>query len=89
MPFDGISVVLDSLGEVASLHIHSFNSVPTLLLLQLVSQGLLHADSFEVEERDETLVLASVAHDMVGISSIVIHVNLMTDHITHSTHLHL
>jgi hypothetical protein len=89
MPLNGVSIVLDSLSEVSTFHIHGFYSESTLFFLQLVRQGLFHADSFEVEEGNQAFILASVAHDMVSVVAVVIDVDLVADHITNRTHFHL
>ncbi len=53
--------------QVSVLDVHVLESIALLLLIELIEEGLLPVDTFDVKNRDEALVTAFVAHEVVHI----------------------
>ena len=51
------------------LNVHVLKPVPLLLAVQLVKQGLFQVYSFDIQNHDETFVIALVAEHMEHVSA--------------------
>jgi len=78
---DGVSVVEDSADEGALLDVQIFQTVKLLSSVQLVKDDLLERLALEVEHRDQAVVVALVTHDVIAVSTLPIHVQVLDNEV--------
>ena len=87
MSLDCVSVVLDSLDQLALLDVHCFHTETAFFLLQLVVHDFLKTHALKAEQTDQTVVFALVGEDVVRVQALIVEVELVEDHVTWSSHL--
>ena len=68
VPLDRVGVVLDCRVKLAVFNIDGFHTIAVLLFLKLVVHDSLEADLVVVEQAEETVQVALVAHDVVAVA---------------------
>ena len=81
MALHGVGVVEDRGHQVPVLDVHVLEPVTLLLTVQLVEQGLLQVDPLDIQNHDETLVVALVAEHVEHVPPRVVHVHLLMNDI--------
>jgi len=81
MSFDSIGIVEHGGDQVTMLDIHVFKSVPLLLTVQLIKQGLFQIDPLNIQNHSQTLVVPLVAQHMKHISPSIIYIDFLMYHI--------
>ena len=61
MSLNSVCIVKNSRNEMAMLDVHVLEPISLLLSVQLVEQSFLQIDSLNVEDLDQTLVVALIA----------------------------
>lgn len=69
------------------LDIQVFKPVPLLLFLKLVVQCFLQVDSLNVEDGNEAVIVALVAHNVKHVPVLIVHVHLLVDHVARGAHV--
>jgi hypothetical protein len=73
-------------GEGSMLDIHIFEFEIIFQLQKLIKKHFFKINSFDVKQDDHDIVVSLVAHVMVAVSTHVINVNFLLDHVFGSTH---
>jgi hypothetical protein len=81
--------MLDCLDQFSVFHIRSSDSILTFFLKELIIDNFLQADSLIVQQTNEAFPLSTVSHHMIGVITKIIDIELVENHITRSSHLHL
>ena len=81
MALHSVGVVEDGGHQVPVLDVHVLEPVALLLTVQLVEHGLLQVDPLDIQNHDETLVVALVAQHVEQVPPRVVHVHLLMDDI--------
>lgn len=81
MALHGVSIVEDRGHQVPVLDVHVLEPVTLLLTVQLVEQGLLQVDPLDIQNHDETLIVALVAEHVEHVPPRVVHVHLLMNDI--------
>jgi len=68
------------------LDIHIFEFEIIFQLQKLIKKHFFKINSFDVKQDDHDIVVSLVAHVMVAVSTHVINVNFLLDHVFRSTH---
>ena len=87
MSLDCVCVVEHSGHQMPMLDVHVLKSVSLLLPVQLIKQGLLQVNSLDIQNHDETLVVALVAKHMKHVSARIIHIDLLVNDIRWSSQI--
>jgi len=61
--------------EVTVLDVHVLESEVLLESVELIKQGLLEVGSLNVEDCNKAVIIASVAHEMVHVSQVVVNID--------------
>lgn len=86
VPLDRVRVVENLAAQVAVLDVHVLEPVLVFVSNQLVVKSLLEVHSLDVEENDGAVVVAAIAHAVVGVSVLDVDVDLLVDHICWGAH---
>lgn len=62
------------------LDVHILEAIAVLLHQQLVEEDLLEVDSFDVEHGDKTIHIALVAHHVITVTLLLVHIYVLVDH---------
>ena len=71
--------------QVAMLDVHVFEPIPLFLTVQLVEQGLLQINTFDVQDLNKALIVSLIGKEMEHSSTSVTHIELLVDHIRRCT----
>jgi hypothetical protein len=69
------------------LDIHILESVLLFLSVEAVKQSLFHVTTLNVEDLDQTLIIALVAKQVIETPTLVIHIDFLMDHVTWTAHV--
>jgi len=86
---DRVSIVLDRVVEFTILDVHGLHAVAPFFLLQLVIHHFFQTHALIVEQRDQAVVVASVADNVVAGLAPVIKVQIVENHVIRRSHLQL
>lgn len=89
MSFYCVSIMRDCFRQFTLLDVHSFHPKPILLLLKLIIHNLLETHTFQTKQRDQAIVVATVAYNMIAVQTLVVYVKFMEELITWCSHLQL
>ncbi len=67
--------------------VHVLEPVTLLLLVQLVEESLLAVDALDVDDGDETLITAAVAHHVVHVATELVDVDFLHDSVGGCSHV--
>lgn len=81
MSLDSVGVMEDGRDQMAMLYVHVFEPVPLLLTVQLIEQGLFEIDPLNIQNHSQALVVALVAKHVEHVSTSVVNVDLLMNHI--------
>ena len=81
MTLDSVSIVKHCGNQMPMLYVHVLEPVSLLFTVQLIEQGLLQVNPLNIQNHDETLVVALVAEQMEHISPGIVHVHFLMDDI--------
>lgn len=87
MSLECASIVVDTSCKLTVLNVHILESVSVLLDQKLVEESLLQVYSFNIQQLNKYVVVTAVENSMEGVSSLVVHIELLMDDVLWSTHL--
>jgi len=86
---DSVCVMRDCFDQGAVFDVHNFHSVLNFLFLQLVVHHLLQTHALVAKQRHQTLVVSTVAKNMVTVEALIVNVKVVEDNIRWRAHLGL
>jgi hypothetical protein len=81
MSLDGVSIVEHCGHQMPMLDVHVLEPVSLLFTVQLIEQGLFQVNPLNIQNHDETLIVALLAEQVEHIPSCIVHVHLLMDDI--------
>lgn len=77
--FDAVRVVEDSSRQMPMVDVHVLKPVFVFFSQQLIVQGFLEINAFDVQEHDQGLIVTFEAKTMISVAGLVVDVNLLVN----------